>query len=125
MRFAVTPPERSSCSRTYSRYSWLLGILQAMTSTHSEYEFAILGAGALGSILGAHLARAGHSVVMLARGRRADHIRVAGLHISGLAEMVTPVTVMTDPAQLRSAGTLIVAMKTPGTDAALERLRHV
>jgi 2-dehydropantoate 2-reductase len=85
----------------------------------------VLGPGALGSILGAHLARAGHSVVMLARGRRADHIRVAGLQITGLAQIVTPVTVMTDPAQLRSAGTLIVAMKTPGTDAALERLRHV
>ena len=96
-----------------------------MTQSRPDFEFAVLGAGALGSILGAHLARAGHSVAMLARGRRADHIRVAGLQITGLAEMVAPVTVITDPAQLRSAGTLIVAMKTPGTDAALERLRHV
>ena len=96
-----------------------------MSKSRPDFEFAVLGAGALGSILGAHLARAGHSVVMLARGRRADHIRVAGLQITGLAEIVTPVTVITDPAQLRSAGTLIVAMKTPGTDAALERLRHV
>ena len=36
-----------------------------------EFDFAILGAGAIGSILGAHLARAGHRVVMLARGTRA------------------------------------------------------
>jgi 2-dehydropantoate 2-reductase len=96
-----------------------------MSKSRPDFEFAVLGAGALGSILGAHLARAGHSVAMLARGRRADHISVAGLQITGLAEIVTPVTVITDPAQLRSAGTLIVAMKTPGTDAALERLRHV
>jgi 2-dehydropantoate 2-reductase len=96
-----------------------------MSKSLPDFEFAVLGAGALGSILGAHLARAGHSVAMLARGRRADHIRVAGLQITGLAEIITPVTVITDPAQLRSAGTLIVAMKTPGTDAALERLRHV
>ncbi|MGH8301247.1 MAG: ketopantoate reductase family protein, partial [Steroidobacteraceae bacterium] len=34
-------------------------------------EFAILGAGAIGSILGAHLARAGHSVIIIARGDRA------------------------------------------------------
>lgn len=96
-----------------------------MNRARPDFEFAVLGPGALGSILGAHLARAGHSVVMLARGSRADHIRVAGLRITGLAEMVTPVTVITDPAQLRSAGTLIVAMKTPGTEAALERLRHL
>src|SRR6185312_17549394 len=49
------------------------------SSAQSEYEFAILGAGALGSILGAHLARAGHSVVMLARGRRAQQIQSEGL----------------------------------------------
>jgi 2-dehydropantoate 2-reductase len=96
-----------------------------MTESGRDFEFAVLGAGALGSILGAHLARAGHPVAMLARGRRADQIRVAGLQITGLVELVIPVTVITDPAQLRSAATLIVAMKTPGTDAALERLRHV
>jgi 2-dehydropantoate 2-reductase len=91
----------------------------------AEYEFAILGAGALGSILGAHLKRAGHSVVMLARGRRAEHIRGAGLRITGLAEFATPVATLTDVTQLRSAGVLIVAMKTPGTAAALANLRHV
>ena len=32
-----------------------------------DFDFAVLGAGAMGSILGGHLARAGHSVVMLAR----------------------------------------------------------
>jgi 2-dehydropantoate 2-reductase len=62
---------------------------------------------------------------MLARGGRADQIRAAGLRITGLAQLETPVTVLTDPAQLRSVGTLIVAMKTPGTDEALARLRHV
>ena len=90
-----------------------------------QYEFAVLGPGALGSIIGAHLARAGHSVVMLARGRRAEIISTAGLTITGLAEFSTPVTVLTDPAALRSADVLIVATKTPGTQEALARLRHV
>ena len=40
-----------------------------------EPEFAILGAGAMGSIVGAHLARAGHEVAMLARGS----VKVASL----------------------------------------------
>jgi 2-dehydropantoate 2-reductase len=90
-----------------------------------EYKIAILGAGAIGSILGAHLARAGHLVVMLARGRRAEHIGAQGLAISGLAELATLVPVLRDPAQLRSADVLIVATKTPGTAEALAHLRHV
>jgi 2-dehydropantoate 2-reductase len=87
-------------------------------------DFAILGAGALGSILGSHLARAGHSVVMLARGRRAEQIRNEGLRITGLAEFTIPVETLSDPAQLRSARVLIVATKTPGTAEALASVRH-
>ncbi len=94
-----------------------------MTSTHSEYEFAILGAGALGSILGAHLARAGHSVVMLARGRRAEQIQSEGLRITGLSELVIRVPTLTDHRELHGAGVLIVAMKTPGTAQALADFR--
>lgn len=89
-----------------------------------KYEFAVLGAGAIGSILGAHLARAGHSVVMLARGRRAQQIRTEGLRITGLTQFATPVETVSDAAQLLSARVLIVAMKTPGTADALVSLRH-
>jgi 2-dehydropantoate 2-reductase len=95
-----------------------------MTSLHPEYEFAVLGAGALGSIIGAHLARAGHSVVMLARGRRAEQIQTEGLRMTGLSELAIRVPTLSEPARLRSAGTLIVAMKTPGTAAALASLGH-
>lgn len=90
----------------------------------SEAEFAILGAGAMGSIVGAHLARSGHSVVMLARGRRAEQIGKAGLSIRGLTEFTVPVRTVSEPASLTRAGTLIVAVKTPGTAAALATLRH-
>jgi 2-dehydropantoate 2-reductase len=89
----------------------------------SSTEFAILGAGSIGSILGAHLARAGHSVTMLVRERRAAQLRSDGLRIKGLAEIATPVQVLTDASQLRRAAVLIVAMKTPGTAEALEPLR--
>jgi len=88
-----------------------------------EFDFAVLGAGAMGSIIGAHLARAGHSVVMLARGARAAHIERSGLTIHGLAELTTAVKTLRDPHALKSAGTLIVATKTPGTAASLEPLR--
>jgi 2-dehydropantoate 2-reductase len=88
-------------------------------------EFAILGAGAIGSILAAHLARAGHSVIVLARGERARTVERDGLRIKGLSDFAVPVQVLADPARLEAADILIVATKTPGTEAALARLRHV
>lgn len=91
----------------------------------SQFEFAILGAGAMGSIVGAHLTRGGHRVALLARGRRAARLQAHGITIRGLAEFTTPVTVVSDPARLKSADTLIVATKTPGTDVALRALQHV
>lgn len=87
-------------------------------------EYAILGAGVIGSIVGAHLARAGHSVVMLVRERRAQQIQSEGLRIKGLSDFSVPVRTLTDASQLRGAGTLIVATKTPGTEQALEPLRN-
>ena len=93
-------------------------------SASIEYEFAILGAGAMGSIVGAHLARAGHSVAMLARGARAARLETHGIRIRGLSDFSTPVRTLRDPAQLHSAGVLIVATKTPGTAEALATLRH-
>jgi 2-dehydropantoate 2-reductase len=88
-----------------------------------QFEFAILGAGAIGSIIGAHLARAGHSVVMLVRPRRAEQIAAQGLRIQGLAQFSVKVPTITDAAALDSARVLIVAMKTNGTRDALEPLR--
>src|SRR5277367_3665937 len=90
---------------------------------NSKVEFAILGAGALGSIVGAHLARAGHSVLMLARGRRVQQIEKSGLRIKGLADFSQSVAVTGDASQLKEADILIVAVKTHGTEAALEPLR--
>lgn len=93
--------------------------------TRAEHpEFVVLGAGAIGSVLAAHLARAGHSVVVLARGRRAQHVERHGLTIKGLVDFNVRVPVLTDPAQLQGAGVLIVAMKTTGTAAALEPLER-
>lgn len=87
-------------------------------------DYAILGAGAIGSVLGAHLARAGHMVALLARGERAAQIEREGVVIRGLAEYTTPVPVVRDPSALKSARVLIVATKTPGTATALSALRH-
>jgi 2-dehydropantoate 2-reductase len=89
----------------------------------ARVEFAILGAGALGSILGAHLSRAGRDVVLLARGRRAEQIVADGVRVEGLADLSVRVPVLTDPRQLHGAEALIVATKAISTAEALEPLR--
>jgi 2-dehydropantoate 2-reductase len=88
-------------------------------------EFVILGAGAMGTIFGAHLARAGHSVAMLVRERRAQQIVADGLRLTGLDDFSVRVPAISDASQLRSAGVLIVAMKTLGTAEALAPLHRV
>jgi 2-dehydropantoate 2-reductase len=87
-------------------------------------RFAILGAGALGSIIGAHLARAGHPVSLLARGRRAAQVGEQGLRIRGLAQLDQRVVVIDDPARCPDADALIVCTKAQATQLALEPLRH-
>jgi 2-dehydropantoate 2-reductase len=92
---------------------------------NSQFDFAILGAGAIGSIIGAHLVRAGHSVVMLVRPRRAGQIQADGLRIRGISEFSVDVPTLSDFSQLRSAEVLIMAMKMPGSEQAFASLRHV
>jgi len=91
--------------------------------TGARPQFAILGAGAIGSIIGAHLARAGHSVVMLARGGRGAQVEREGLRITGLAEFAVRVPTVTDASRFAGAEVLIVATKTIGTAEALDALR--
>lgn len=86
-------------------------------------KFAILGAGAIGSIIGAHLAQAGHSVVMLARGKRGEQLQREPLRITGLADFAVMVPTIVNPAEFAGAEALIVATKTIGTAQALDALR--
>lgn len=85
-------------------------------------RFVIAGAGALGSILGAHLSRAGHDVTLVARGRRAEQIRTNGLVLSGLASIEARCPVITDPARLAATDTLILATKAIDTARTLATL---
>ncbi|HEX2678104.1 MAG TPA: 2-dehydropantoate 2-reductase [Polyangiales bacterium] len=88
-------------------------------------RFAILGAGALGSILGAHLSRAGHEVAMIARGERARVLQRQGLVLNGLSDIKARPAVFDDPRKLHETGTLIVATKAIDSAQALETLRHL
>lgn len=88
-------------------------------------RFAILGAGALGTILGAHLVRAGHEVTMLARGARAKTLERDGLVVKGLVEMRERCQVITEPSELRETDCFAVGTKAIDTRPSLEPYAHV
>src|SRR5215467_8553981 len=88
-------------------------------------HIVILGAGALGTVLGAHLARAGEDVTLLARGNRAAYLQEYGATITGLVDFTVPVRVVTDPSQVHNADVLIVTVKTYDMEAALASVKHL
>jgi 2-dehydropantoate 2-reductase len=88
-------------------------------------RFAIVGAGALGTILGAHLARAGHEVAMIARGERARVLQRLGLVLNGLSDIKARPQVVDDPSKLLETGTLIIATKAIDTARTLDSLKHL
>src|SRR5262249_3654080 len=88
-------------------------------------KIVVLGAGALGSIVGAHLVRAGHDVTLIARERRAETLSKQGLVLKGLVEFTVPATVTTTPLTVRSAEALLVTVKTYDTEEALAGVRHL
>jgi 2-dehydropantoate 2-reductase len=88
-------------------------------------RMVILGAGALGSVFGAHLARAGADVLLIAREGRAKVIQEQGLTVTGLVDFSVPVNVTARPRELQQADVLVVAVKTYDMDAALESVAHL
>ena len=86
-------------------------------------RWCILGAGGLGSVLGGWLAAAGDEVVLVARPAHVDAIRRDGLRITGFrgeATIRSPLTAVTDPAEIDGAiDALVLLTKTRGTADAL------
>lgn len=85
----------------------------------------VLGAGALGSVVAAHLARAGEDVHVVARGRRARSIREHGLTIAGRSNFTVPVRVTDEPRTLKAADVLLVTVKTYDMEEALDSVEHL
>jgi len=88
-------------------------------------HIVILGAGALGTVLGAHLARAGEDVTLLARGTRAAYLQEHGAILTGLVDCTIPVPIVTDPQQVHEADVLIVTVKTYDMVTALQSVKHL
>ncbi|MCX4165213.1 MULTISPECIES: 2-dehydropantoate 2-reductase [Paraburkholderia] len=73
---------------------------------------AIVGAGAIGSLIAAALARAGHTVSVLARGKTLDAIRAKGIRVlDGTSESTAAVAASDDAAALGVQDFVVVALK--------------
>ena len=88
-------------------------------------HFVIAGAGALGSLYAAYLARDGHDESLLARGERAARLQEDGITVTGLGEFNANCDIVTDGQTLRHADVLIMAVKTYDTAAALAALSNL
>ena len=88
-------------------------------------KIVILGAGALGSLFGAHLARVGEDVTLIARAARAKSLQEHGVTVTGLANVTVPVPVTARPQELRQADALLVTVKTYDMEMALESVSHL
>src|SRR5919197_2864644 len=88
-------------------------------------KIVILGAGALGSLFGAHLARAGADVSLIAREARAKVIQERGITVTGLVEFTVPVNVPPRPQEVQRAHALLVTVQTYDMEPALDSVAHL
>lgn len=76
-------------------------------------RIAIVGPGGVGGLLGALLSRAGHEVVVVARGRTLDALRARGLRLdSPLGQITAPVVAAERPGDLGPVDVVLVTVKT-------------
>jgi 2-dehydropantoate 2-reductase len=82
-------------------------------------KVCVVGAGAIGTFLGVHLAKSGCEVAALARGRTLAAVRAAGLRLQQDGALLTaPVRAAEDAAALGRQDLVVVAVKGPSLPAA-------
>lgn len=88
-------------------------------------HFVIVGAGALGTILAAHLVKANHQVSCVVREKRAQQLQRDGLRVEGLSSLHAQCEIVTDPATVKQADVLVIGTKTYQTEDAVAPLQHL
>ncbi len=86
-------------------------------------RICVYGAGVMGGLLGAGLARAGQDVCLIARGAHLAAIRAEGLRIRGGAHTYSvPLEASSDPADFGPQDLVIVSTKTPALPEIANRI---
>jgi 2-dehydropantoate 2-reductase len=82
----------------------------------------VAGAGTIGSLFAAHLARVAEVSVLTRREEHASALNERGLTVTGRTELTSSVTAATDPAQLPEPDLVIVACKGSDVEPLTQRL---
>ncbi|WP_371665913.1 MULTISPECIES: ketopantoate reductase family protein [unclassified Streptomyces] len=86
-------------------------------------RYIIIGAGAVGGVLGGRLAEAGHDLVLVARGAQYEALRAGGLRLvtpDGPSTRPIPVVDRPEALELTADDVLVLAVKTQDSTAALD-----
>ncbi|GEL25102.1 2-dehydropantoate 2-reductase [Pseudonocardia sulfidoxydans NBRC 16205] len=88
-------------------------------------RIAVMGTGGVGGYFGARLARGGHDVAFIARGRQLAALRADGLRVrSPLGDVHLPdVTATDDPSELDPVDLVVFAVKLWDTETAAAQIR--
>ena len=88
-------------------------------------RFVVLGAGAVGGVVGGRLFEHGHDVLLIARGEHARAISATGLTLAsaaGVAVLPVPVTVSPYDVDWRDDDVVLLAVKSQDTEMAIRQL---
>ncbi len=86
-------------------------------------KVAIVGLGAVGGLIAARLARAGHEVCALARGATLARVRESGLRVDAPSgSFTTPLTVSDDARALGPQELVVVTLKAPALEGAADSI---
>lgn len=105
----------------------LLGYLTGRhrpAATMGAMRYIIVGAGGVGSTIGARLFQSGHEVILVARGAHLDALRAGGLRLAtpdGETTLRIPAAGRPDEVGLRPGDIAILAVKTQDTEAVLNQ----
>lgn len=88
-------------------------------------HFTLVGAGALGSILAAHLLSSGHQVTLLVRGQRAKYLAAQPLLVTGILDFNARCATATDPSTIQHCDVLVLTVKTYHMTEALRPLSSI
>lgn len=82
-------------------------------------RFCVVGAGAVGGTIAAHLIDAGHDVTVIARGARRDHLRAHGLKLRYPARSIEVVPTFGELATAGVQDVIVLSVKTTSLPKAL------
>ena len=91
-------------------------------------RYIIYGAGGIGSIMGGHLFRAGHDVVLIGRAGHVNAINNSGLRLitpTGTHVLKTPAVTSPEQIDFRPDDVIFLCMKGQDTETALQNLKAV